>query len=447
MRNNKGNSFAKIVEKRLILNRVASLSKNQAMKNSVDYSETTNEDDTLKENRKVTETPEDQLTMLDEDSFSQSKSNNFKKQTTHEHSTFSLENTLTESNQETSNALNQHNHPTQQDTNRDSLTNTVSNFDFCLPKDIVTMPMQSSIDKTVNNLGTLSPKNKKPEVARKPGIPKPRAASKKKKEANDLKLTDHELELLKIGDDADMERIFNRTTGKAERKNSVSLKALSGPIHAVWSQNVIDYQKTLPSVKKRQNLEEIRNQFENVTDEKIIDIHKRLEMFLKKRIQNCLVKYQAMNPNERGLHKMLDAMKDNVIAYQRFEDSKNAAAQMVYYPWYLDLEVLIDASYGKDDVILSKLIEKLSYHGKLNTRKKNEALFFRVLDNLKIWELLSPDIMSAIEFCRNRILEINEDDFEDWFRSKTVKNPELFVSRKKDDINKLEPNNKSNEQL
>ena len=100
-----------------------------------------------------------------------------------------IKDTLTESNQETSNALNQHNHPTQQDTNRDSLTNTVSNFDFCLPKDIVTMPMQSSIDKTVNNLGTLSPKNKKPEVARKPGIPKPRAASKKKKEANDLKLT------------------------------------------------------------------------------------------------------------------------------------------------------------------------------------------------------------------------------------------------------------------
>ena len=39
--------------------------------------------------------------------------------------------------------------------------------------------------------------------------------------------------------------------------------------------------------------------------------------------------------------------------------------------------------------------------------------------------------MSAIEFCRDRILEIGEDDFEDWFRAKTQKYPELFVARRK----------------
>jgi len=42
--------------------------------------------------------------------------------------------------------------------------------------------------------------------------------------------------------------------------------------------------------------------------------------------------------------------------------------------------------------------------------------------------------MSAIEFCRDRILEINEDDFDDWFRAKTQKRPELFVSRKREDF-------------
>lgn len=265
--------------------------------------------------------------------------------------------------------------------------------------------------------------NEKPRIVGK---------SQKSKKDNDL-LTEHDLELLKIGDDADMERIFNRSSNKNERKNSASLKALTGPIHAIWTQNVINYQNNLPSVKKRQNLEDIRNQYENVIDEKTIAIHKKLEQFLKKRIQNCMVKYQAMDPKERGLHKMLDAMKDNVIAYQRFEDSKNAAAQMVYYQWYLDLELLIETVYDREDVILGRLLDKLAYHGKLSTRKKNEAWFFRILDTLKIWELLSPDIMSSIEFCRDRILEINEDDFEDWFRAKTQKRPELFVSRKKED--------------
>jgi hypothetical protein len=103
----------------------------------------------------------------------------------------------------------------------------------------------------------------------------------------------------------------------------------------------------------------------------------------RKRIQNCMVKYQAMDPNERGLHKMLDAMKDNVIAFQRFEDKKNAAAQKVYYEWFLDVENIVASNYNKEDIIFSKLLEKLSFHGKLTTRKKNEALFFKVLDTLK----------------------------------------------------------------
>lgn len=41
--------------------------------------------------------------------------------------------------------------------------------------------------------------------------------------------------------------------------------------------------------------------------------------------------------------------------------------------------------------------------------------------------------MSAVEFAREKILEIAEQDFEDWFRAKTHKHPQLFVSRKKEE--------------
>jgi len=343
-------------------------------------------------------------------------------------STLSLDNTLTESNQEAviyNQQNSQYNNP--QDTNRESIT--ISNFDFFLPN----QTGNNNTNYSITAAAKANDANTKRKYLRS-GRQKSSLIDKKnqnKKKTNEFNLTEHELELLKIGDEIEMERIFNRGANKQERKNSVSLKAMTGPIHAVWSQNVIDYQKSLPSVKKKQNLEDIRNQFENVIDEKIIDVHKKLEQLFKKRIQNCMVKYQSMNLNERGLHKMLNAMKNNLIAYQRFEDSKNAAAQMVYYQWYLDLEILVDHYYSRNDCVLGKLLDKLSFHGKLNTRKKNEALFFRVIETLKIWELLSPDVMSAIEFCRDRILEIGEDDFEDWFRAKTQKYPELFVARRK----------------
>lgn len=43
-----------------------------------------------------------------------------------------------------------------------------------------------------------------------------------------------ELELLHLGDEEEMDRIFNKPGIKQERKNSKSLKATTGPIHAVW---------------------------------------------------------------------------------------------------------------------------------------------------------------------------------------------------------------------
>ncbi len=132
-----------------------------------------------------------------------------------------------------------------------------------------------------NNVLTTKPSNAKLQNSSPKSKVFNHNVNNKSKKESEL-LTEHDLELLRIGDDTDMERILNRSSGgKQERKNSVSLKAMTGPIHALWTQKVIDYQNNLPSVKKRENLVEIRNQFDNVMDEKTIDIHKKLEQILK----------------------------------------------------------------------------------------------------------------------------------------------------------------------
>ncbi len=168
---------------------------------------------------------------------------------------------------------------------------SASNFEFLLPKGIALLAKQQNVtDSFLQSITTSSGQDNK--TTSKPQVPKPNIKSAKSKSTTHNNtsrskkepelLTEHDLELLRIGDDADMERIFNRSNGgKQERKNSLSLKALTGPIHAVWTQKVIDYQNNLPSVKKRQNLIEIKNQFNNVMDEKTIDIHKKLEQILK----------------------------------------------------------------------------------------------------------------------------------------------------------------------
>jgi hypothetical protein len=56
----------------------------------------------------------------------------------------------------------------------------------------------------------------------------------------------------------------------------------------------------------------------------------------------------------------------------------------------------------------------------------NETKFFTTLENLRSWEFLSPDVMSAVEFCRERILDIKPEDFDMWFQTR---HPNFFVPR------------------
>ena len=39
-----------------------------------------------------------------------------------------------------------------------------------------------------------------------------------------------------------------------------------------------------------------------------------------------------------------------------------------------------------------------------------------MLSALRLWELCSPDVSAAIEFCRQRIVEMPVQEYEAWFR-------------------------------
>lgn len=78
----------------------------------------------------------------------------------------------------------------------------------------------------------------------------------------------------------------------------------------------------------------------------------------------CAVKYASMSLNERGLHKMLKKMNQSVVDYQKNEDLKNSP-EPKYYQWYSDLEYLVESNYSREDVVLGKILEKLSAYGKV----------------------------------------------------------------------------------
>ena len=44
--------------------------------------------------------------------------------------------------------------------------------------------------------------------------------------------------------------------------------------------------------------------------------------------------------------------------------------------------------------------------------------FLRVLATLRVWEICSPDVSAAVDFCREKIIEMPIYEFDAWFASK-----------------------------
>ena len=53
--------------------------------------------------------------------------------------------------------------------------------------------------------------------------------------------------------------------------------------------------------------------------------------------------------------------------------------------------------------------------------KQSAYRFLKVLSSLREWEICSPDIMAAIEYCRDRIIDMTVEDYEEWFRQQFPK--------------------------
>lgn len=153
---------------------------------------------------------------------------------------------LTESVQELSPNVNQNqpnfNNTSQNplDTNRDSII--ISNLDILTSRDYLAQENISNVPSTntgavknVHESSLLSTsndtKNTPNKSIKRQSMSRPLS---RKKSLIVPAITEYELDLLHLGDEEEMDKIFNKPGMKLERKNSKSLKATIGPVHAIW---------------------------------------------------------------------------------------------------------------------------------------------------------------------------------------------------------------------
>jgi len=71
----------------------------------------------------------------------------------------------------------------------------------------------------------------------------------------------------------------------------------------------------------------------------------------------------------------------------------------------------------KDDRYCTMVLNRIAGYGSLEGRKISSSQFLKVLSTL------APDINAAIEFVREKLVEMSELEFEDWLNAKFPQPP------------------------
>ena len=71
-----------------------------------------------------------------------------------------------------------------------------------------------------------------------------------------------------------------------------------------------------------------------------------------------------INPNERGIHRMILNMNKSISQDLRAEERKKSNNSK-FQQWYIDLEEMVSLTYKEDDHILRIILDKISQFGKV----------------------------------------------------------------------------------
>ncbi|XP_078291856.1 coiled-coil domain-containing protein 60 isoform X3 [Panthera onca] len=153
----------------------------------------------------------------------------------------------------------------------------------------------------------------------------------------------------------------------------------------------------------------MRAKFYSVAQEAGFCLQDKMEILMKRQ-------------EERGLQKfhsfvfVSDFKKD--IAKMRHQVSMiKGDAEEIADHWYFDLLSKLPKDL-KNFRPAKKILAKLQKFGENLDLRIRPHVLLKVLQDLRIWELCSPDIAVAIEFVREHIIHMSQEDYINWLQTR-----------------------------
>ncbi|XP_015280781.1 PREDICTED: coiled-coil domain-containing protein 60 [Gekko japonicus] len=163
-------------------------------------------------------------------------------------------------------------------------------------------------------------------------------------------------------------------------------------------------------IRRKANLcNEMRELFYDVTQESAFRLHDQLDILERRREEKSIQKYRCLKHITR-LRKDLERMRQAV----RKNEPKQAAEEENWFVTLLD-KIPDDVM---EDHRTQKVLRKLEKFARNPDLRIRPPTFLKVLGELRVWEICSPDISAALQFLRENIVGMPEEDYRQWLQSR-----------------------------
>ncbi|XP_074897910.1 coiled-coil domain-containing protein 60 [Buteo buteo] len=165
-------------------------------------------------------------------------------------------------------------------------------------------------------------------------------------------------------------------------------------------------------IKSKSNLcADMRQKFTAVREEAACGLHNTLVSLERRQEERCCQKYQALK-QLKYFRRDMERIRQLGMRAEREHDEGGPN-------WFPVLLARLPESV-KSDRYVQKILKKLEKYGKTPDLKIHPDTFLKALADLQVWELCSPEIAAAVEFVRESIVQMPEDDFSEWFQTRVA---------------------------
>ncbi|NXJ48577.1 CCD60 protein, partial [Spizaetus tyrannus] len=186
-------------------------------------------------------------------------------------------------------------------------------------------------------------------------------------------------------------------------------------VKSIWHANVREHFITChisSFIKSKSNLcADMRQKFTAVREEAACGLHNTLVSLERRQEERCCQKYQALK-QLKYFRRDMERIRQLGMRAEREHDEGGPN-------WFPVLLARLPESV-KSDHYVQKILKKLEKYGKTPDLKIHPDTFLKALADLQVWELCSPEIAAAVEFVRESIVQMPEDDFSEWFQTRVA---------------------------